>query len=308
MEQTTAAPRLHGPKLTDFPKYPVITIVSLMAIGVTLAWWMKIDVSALFEAPQIRHGQLWRLLTSVLPHLDLLHLIFNLWWLWILGTTVERVLGHLNTVLLFLLFAIGPNALQYAFSDAGAGLSGIGYGLFGLLWVLSHRDPRFAKTLDERTVSLFVGWFFLCIFLTLNHTWEVANFAHGGGALLGVLVGFAITNPKFRVALSGGVVAIVVFGLWGATFGRAKLNLSNQAGLAEGYLGYTALQNDKNQEAVQWLQEASVYRPKDAGVWYDLGIGYERMGNRPAAKAAYEKAVQLKPNEPDYQNAVRQMD
>jgi membrane associated rhomboid family serine protease len=307
MEQTTAAPRLQAPKLTDFPQYPVITVVSLMAMGATIAWWMKVDVSWLFESPQIRHGQLWRLLTSVLPHLDLLHLIFNLWWLWILGTTVERVLGHLNTILLFLLFAIGPNALQYAFSDAGAGLSGIGYGLFGLLWVLSDRDSRFTGALDGRTVSLFVGWFFLCIFLTLNHTWEVANFAHGGGALLGALVGLAITNPKFRVALAAGVAAIVVFGLWGATFGRPKLNLSSQAGLAEGYLGYTALQNNKNQEALRWLQEAAIYRPKDPDVWYDLGIGYERVGNRPAAKDAYWKAVQLKPDDPNYQDALHQM-
>ena len=140
---------MQSPKLTEFPKYPVITVVSLLAIAVTIAWWMKVDVSALFESPQIRRGQWWRLLTSVLPHLDVLHLIFNLWWLWIFGTTVERVFGHLNTILLFLLFAIGPNALQYAFSDGGVGLSGIGYGLFGLLWILSRRDPRFAGAIDE---------------------------------------------------------------------------------------------------------------------------------------------------------------
>jgi Rhomboid family len=122
MDQPAPAPRLQSPKLTEFPKYPVITVVSLLAIAVTIAWWMKVDVSVLFESAQIQRGQLWRLLTSVLPHLDLLHLIFNLWWLWILGTTVERVFGHLKTVLLFLLFAIGPNAFQYGFSDSGAGL------------------------------------------------------------------------------------------------------------------------------------------------------------------------------------------
>jgi membrane associated rhomboid family serine protease len=307
MNETTAAPRLQSPKLTEFPKYPVITAVSLLAIAVTIAWWMKVDVSALFEAPQIRRGQLWRLVTSVLPHLDLLHLIFNLWWLWILGTTVERIFGHLNTILLFLLFAIGPNALQYAFSDPGAGLSGIGYGLFGLLWILSRRDPRFSGSMDDRTVSLFIGWFLLCIFLTMNHTWAVANFAHGAGAVLGILVGFAITTPQRRIILSLCIAAILMFGLWGATIGRPKTNLSNSAGLAEGRLGYNALQAGKNQEAVEWLRDAVLYRPADAVMWFDLGIGYERVGNLSAAKAAYQKAAQLNPADSDYQNALRQM-
>ena len=38
-------------------------------------------------------GQPWRLVTSALPHVDLLHLAFNLYWLWAFGTTVEGVFG-----------------------------------------------------------------------------------------------------------------------------------------------------------------------------------------------------------------------
>jgi membrane associated rhomboid family serine protease len=296
---------MQSPKLTEFPKYPVITVVSLLAVAVTIAWWMKVDVSVLFESPQIRRGQWWRLLTSVLPHLDVLHLIFNLWWLWIFGTTVERVFGHLNTILLFLLFAIGPNALQYAFSDGGVGLSGIGYGLFGLLWILSRRDPRFAGAIDQRTINLFIGWFFLCILLTLNHTWAVGNFAHGGGALLGILVGFAITMPEVRILLAGCVAAIVLFSLWGATAGRVKLNVSSRAGWEEGHMGYTALQDGENQQAIQWLREGVLFRPHDAVMWYDLGIAYQRAGNQSGAKAAYETAVQLNPTNADYQAALQ---
>jgi len=45
----------------------------------------------------------------------------------------------------------------------------VGYGLFGLLWVLSRRDERFRDSIDPRTVVVFVVWFF-CIATTLTHT------------------------------------------------------------------------------------------------------------------------------------------
>ncbi len=65
-----------APKWTDFPRYPVITITLALSIGVTLAWWAKVDISPLFETAEIRRGQLWRLVTSIFPHLDILHLAF----------------------------------------------------------------------------------------------------------------------------------------------------------------------------------------------------------------------------------------
>ena len=87
------------PKWKEIPQYPAISAIAVLAVVVTVAWWTGRDVSPLFENAEIRRGQLWRLVTSVLPHLDIIHLAFNLYWLWVLGTTVERVYGHLRTTL-----------------------------------------------------------------------------------------------------------------------------------------------------------------------------------------------------------------
>src|SRR3984957_3300188 len=132
------------PSYGDFMQYPVVSATAALAIAVTLAWWGKIDVSVLFESPQVGRGQWWRLLTSALPHINILHLIFNLSWLWVLGTKIERILGHLNTLWLFLILAIGSGAFEYAFLGPGVGLSGVGYGFFWLLWGFSVRGPRVA--------------------------------------------------------------------------------------------------------------------------------------------------------------------
>jgi GlpG protein len=104
--------------------------------------------------------------------------VFNLYWLWILGTVVERAFGHAKTALLLAFFAIGSNSLDFAFDRSGVGLSGVGYGLFGLLWILSERDERFKGAIDKRTVDLFISWFFICIVTTLTHIFVVANVAH----------------------------------------------------------------------------------------------------------------------------------
>jgi membrane associated rhomboid family serine protease len=206
---------LRPPKWTEFPKYPVIAAVAISAIAVTIAWWAKADISALFENAEIRRGQLWRLITSIFSHLDVLHLAFNIYWFWAFGTIVEKVYGHIRTVLLLVLFAVGPNSLDFAFAQGGVGLSGVGYGLFGLLWVLSRRDDHFRDAVDQRTVVLFIGWFVFCVATTLTHTWVVANVAHGVGALLGILVGLAITQPARRMLFAASAAGVVFFGLWG---------------------------------------------------------------------------------------------
>lgn len=288
-----------APKWTDFPRYPVITITLALSIGVTLAWWAKVDISPLFETAEIRRGQLWRLVTSIFPHLDILHLAFNVYWVWVFGTLIEEVFGHVKTAGLIILFAIGSNSFDFALAHGGVGLSGVGYGLFGLLWVLTRRDERFRGALDEKTITLFTLWFVFCIVTTITDLFPVANVAHAAGAVLGALVGAAIVLRQRGIV----VVAIVLFlslGLWGATLGRPIVNVWGKAGAEEAYWGYTALVANHNQEALRWLRDATKYQPKNAGYWYNLGVANDRLGNGAAATDAYQRAHQLAPNNPSF--------
>ena len=292
------------PKWKEFPQYPVISGIALLAIVVTVAWWGKADISPLFQTAEIRRGQLWRLFTSVLPHIDILHLAFNLYWLWILGTVVERVYGHSRTLLLLCLFAFGSNCFDFAFDRGGVGLSGVGYGLFGLLYVLSARDERFRGTLNRQTINLFIGWFFFCILATVTNTFRVANVAHGAGAALGLLAGFAIVLPNRRTFIIAGLTFVLILGLWGATLGRPKINLSGHAGFDEATWGYDALQAKQTDQAIRWLRDATKLQPKCAECWFDLGIAYHRAAQMPAARNAYERVYELDPTDADYSAAA----
>jgi membrane associated rhomboid family serine protease len=290
--------------LKELPQYPVVAGTGLLAIAVTIAWWSKVSISPLFATAMIRRGELWRLVTCILPHGDILHLAFNVYWLWVFGSVVEREFGHLKTAGLILLLAVGSGSLEFAFSLGGIGLSGVGYGLFGLLWILSSRDERFRDVVDGRTVQVFVVWFFICIFTTVTKMFQVANIAHGVGAVLGILVGFAVTRPEQRNLAIATIVAIVCFGVWGSTYGRPSINLSGEAGYEEGHWGYDDLMADRNKEAVRWLKDAVRYQPKYAIYWYNLGIAYERLGEKTGAQSAYQRAHDLEPDNTDYSDAV----
>lgn len=293
-----------APSWKELPKYPVIAGVSILAIGTTVAWWSKVDISPLFETAMIRRGQFWRLVANILPHADILHLAFNIYWFWVFGTLVEEVFGHLKTAILIFLLALGSGAMEFALADGGIGLSGVGYGLFGLLWFLSSRDDRFRSAVDQRIVQLFVGWFVLCIATTILKIFPVANIAHAVGAVLGLLTGAAIAVPQRRLTALLAIAVIIAFGLWGSTLGRPRINLSPRSGYEEGKWGYDALVAGRNDEAVRWLCDATIYRPKMPVYWFDLGIAYQRLGNVKAAIAAYRRAQELDPSDTKYSEAV----
>lgn len=260
---------------------------------VTGAWWLGRDVSPLFETAMIRRGELWRLITSILPHGGILHLAFNVYWVWVFGTLLEQVLGPIKTAGLILLFAVASGALEFAFLIGGIGLSGVGYGFFGLLWILASRDERFHDAMDPRTAQVFIVWFFICIVATITDVMPVANIAHAGGAVMGILVGFAIARPDRRFLTVAGILGFGLLSICAATIWRPMVNLSGRQGYEEGEWGYEALIAHRNQEAVRWFRDAVQYQPKTSAYWFDLGIAYEQLNDKPAALNAYRKAADL---------------
>jgi GlpG protein len=296
-----------APKWVEFPRFPATAGTAILAIAVTAAWWSKVDISPLFENAMIRRGEIWRLLTSIFPHTDILHLAFNIYWVWVFGTLVEQVYGSVKTAALIALFALGSGSLEFAFAVGGVGLSGVGYGLFGLLWFLSSRDDRFRDAVDSRTVQLFIGWFVLCVITTGINIFHVANIAHAAGAVLGILLGAAISDTRRRFQAIAAIATLIVFGLWGSIFGRPRINLSGKAGYEEGKWGYEALLAGRDREAVRWLGDAVIYQPQLPVYWFDLGIAYQKLGNTKAAQTAYERAHQLAPGNAEYAKAVNEL-
>ena len=294
------------PPITAVPRYPVVAITAALAVAASAAYWMKRDVSFLFEDAHIAEGQLWRLATSMFPHGDVVHLAFNLYWLWIFGTAVEEAFGRFKTAALFLLFAVGSGAAEYAILDGGIGLSGVVYGLFGLLWVLSLYDGRFHDAVDTSVVKLFVFWFFLCIVMTVAKLMNVGNIAHGAGAILGVLVGYAIVaKPRLRAISFTGAITLLLVSLAGATILREHTNLSPYRGYEESELGYQALLAEDNQKAERWLVRATRLKPDESSYWYNLGLAQHRLDKFEPALESFRRAHELDPGDEEAESTLK---
>jgi len=162
----------------------------------------------LIEPEQLYGGAWWGLFTDAFVHEELIHLMFNLYWLWILGAAFERTFGSLRFLLFVLVSAFVTSGLQ-EFDGFGFGLSGVGYALFGFGWVGRTRYPAFARYMGQQTVMMFVVWFFLCVALTYAHRWMIGNVAHLTGALFGAALAGLMIVPQYRAALSLALVAMM---------------------------------------------------------------------------------------------------
>ena len=146
--------------------------------------------------PEIRHGEIWRLLTPMFIHFGPLHLIFNMLWLRDLGSMVEARQSSLHLAILVVVIAACSNLGQVMVSHHPifGGMSGVIYGLLGYVWIRGKFDPGSGLFLHPSTVTMMIVWFFACLAGFIPH---VANTAHGVGLGMGMAWGF-LSSWRYR--------------------------------------------------------------------------------------------------------------
>ena len=151
-----------------------------------------VDGRPVFESAQ---GQYWRLVTPAFIHFGWLHIVFNSLWMWELGARVERVMGHLNMLLLFLVIAVVSNTSQFVYTGPGlfGGMSGVVYGLLGFSWVAPLLQPRWVIQPPRAIMLFMVGWLVICMagVVEVLGFGAIANAAHLGGLISGAVLGAA---------------------------------------------------------------------------------------------------------------------
>jgi len=298
---------LSPPSLKNVLYYPVTSSVSLAAIVLTLMWWSGQPVDELAMNYLVwDKWQLWRVLPATLLHVNFFHLAFNLYWTWTFGALVERIFGHLRCAGIFLLLAAGSMLAEFAVLSGGVGLSGVGYGLWGMLWVLEKRDSRFTDAVDQRTSQMFAGWFFLCILLTVTGVMPVANVAHGVGALMGAMLGLAICGTQMEKWKSiAGLAAVMLMVVLGSTVLWPLANFSKSAEAEIEQAGLKALDHNDAAHAVKLLESATKMKHAPARAWYNLGVACQHAGKYPDAIRAFEHAGGMPDASADMREAAK---
>ncbi len=300
------------PPITEFYRFPISAGVALLAIFVKVIERPERPIDRLVMNVQAFEDQPYRLVASALPHADAMHLLFNVIWLWVLGTAIEERFGPIRLFGLMVLFAVGSAAAEYAIFVGGIGLSGVVYGLFGFLWVLSRADRKLVDAVDAQTSFVFILWFFVCIATTITKVWVVANVAHAVGWLLGLLAGFAIAGgaklgrPRndIRIVSILGILVVSAASLLVAARFRPIVNLAPNGGADIAALASRALDKKQFDQAITRYRQALRVSPKSALIWYNLGVAYSRKGEYKEAVAAFNRANELAPEEQDYKRTA----
>jgi len=149
---------------------------------------------------EIRHGEVWRLVTPILIHFPtssilIAHILFNMLWLRDLGCLFEARLGSVYFAVFVLVTAIISNYAQYHFGHSAAfgGMSGVNYALIGYAWIRGRFDPGAGVNLDRQSLMWALIWFVACF---TPYVGPIANWAHGGGLVAGMLWAFIDSKRK----------------------------------------------------------------------------------------------------------------
>jgi membrane associated rhomboid family serine protease len=158
----------------------------------------------------VAHGEYYRLFTAMFMHYGVLHLLLNMYALWILGRTLEAFLGPIRFLALYLVAGLGGNVAAYVFQPnaLSAGASTAIFGLFAALFVVLRKQ------------GLSTAAVLPVIIINLVFTLTVPGISiagHLGGLVVGGLVGagFAYAPKEHRSALQAATVAIALVALAG---------------------------------------------------------------------------------------------
>ncbi|HVB27189.1 MAG TPA: rhomboid family intramembrane serine protease [Mycobacteriales bacterium] len=154
--------------------------------------------------------QYYRLLTSMFLHFGLAHIAFNMLALFYVGPTLERALGRVRYLALYLLAGLGGSVLSYLLGSVGqasAGASGAIFGLFAALFVVLRRQG-----LDPRGV---VGLIAINLVFTFASPF-IDKWGHVGGlatgAVLAWVLAYAPRGPRRSLVqgVGAGIVCLLL--------------------------------------------------------------------------------------------------
>jgi membrane associated rhomboid family serine protease len=152
-----------------------------------------IDNGALF-GPDIANGEYWRLVTSGFLHAGLIHIAFNMYLLYILGTLLEPAIGRARFLVLYFTSLLGGSlgALLVSPNSLTVGASGAVFGLMGGAVVIMRArgfDPMASGIPALIALNLLITFVFP----------GIAIGGHIGGLVAGAIAGYVLVGVGDRV-------------------------------------------------------------------------------------------------------------
>ena len=179
-------------------QFPAISVLILLSsIGFLLGTY-AFSHSVIFSFNSSGDGHFWRFITPIFLHFGLMHFVFNMFWLVVLGRKIESGAGSMQLFLLVLVIGVLSNIGQYLWSgtDQFGGMSGAIYGLLGYLYAYYKLVKKDLYFIPPELFWFMLGWLIVC-----------------ASGILEILLGIRIANAAHLCGLMAGSFLGIIFGL-----------------------------------------------------------------------------------------------
>lgn len=198
-------------------KYPMVTYL-LIAVNVILyfasilfgSYDYLLEKFCVF-APLIRSGEYYRLLTGAFLHANILHLAFNCYALYVIGTQLESYLGKVKYIGIYLVSALTGALFSMIFggNNASIGASGAIFGLMGATVYFGYHYRVFLGNVIKSQIIPLILVNLLIGFISNG----IDNAAHIGGLIGGMLItmAFGVKYKSTQTEKINGWILTVIF-------------------------------------------------------------------------------------------------
>ncbi len=199
------------PKI-PYVTYALIALCVIFYLGPLLfGFYNSFVVQFCVYPTMIRAGEYYRLLTASFLHGNVLHLLFNCYALFVIGSQVESFLGKGKYLLIYLLSALSASLMSMLFlgNNLSLGASGAIFGLMGaLLYFGYHYRVYLGNVIKSQIIPL------ILFNLLLGFTFTgIDNFAHIGGLIGGIFATMAC-GVKYKSSTFEKVNGILIYLLY----------------------------------------------------------------------------------------------
>lgn len=179
----------------------VLIFVYYMSLGQRaqidfLTQWAKVNDS-------IRDGEYYRLFSAMFLHLNLMHILFNGYALYIIGQDVEALFGHARFAVVYFLGGLSGALASFVFTDApSVGASGAIFAIFGAEMVYFYQHRKLHGEMGRRHLNQLIILMVINLafgfFSSATGSFRIDNAGHIGGLIGGVVLAWFI-GPEYRV-------------------------------------------------------------------------------------------------------------
>ena len=179
-------------------KNPIITR-TLIAINIVLFLYMVLTSneesfinSFAVYGPFIRNGQYYRLITGGFIHGGILHLLFNCYALYIIGTQAENYFGKLKYIIIYFMSLLSSSLLSMLFLGSEGLSVGASGAIFGLMGALLYFGYYYRVYLGNVLKSQILPLIIINLVIGFTPNSGIDNAGHIGGLIGGLLTTYAV--------------------------------------------------------------------------------------------------------------------